>query len=79
MATAKITIAATLLLLILRFESIQSISKMAEAVETPGPFVSLSDSRTGLDKQAAADLTIFWSRFVRINWAMVFCRRTTDV
>ena len=41
-----------------------------KAAEAPGVFVSLYDSRTTLDKQAA-DPTIFRSRFVRINWDTV--------
>jgi peptidyl-Asp metalloendopeptidase len=47
-----------------------TIRQPAEAAETPGLFISLSDSRIALDKQAT-DPIIFRSRFVRINWDMM--------
>ena len=47
-----------------------TIRQRAEAAETQGLFISLSDSRIALDKQAT-DPIIFRSRFVRINWDMM--------
>jgi hypothetical protein len=62
--TAKITI-------ILTFDlGFGTILEQAEAAETRGLFISLSDSRIALDKQAT-DPIIFRSRFVTINWDMI--------
>jgi predicted small integral membrane protein len=51
-----------------------SICQPAEAAQTPGLFVSPSDSSTVLDNHAAADSTIFRSRLVRIDWNLVNSR-----
>ena len=58
-----------LITIILTFD-LGTIRQQAEAAETPGLFISLSDSRIALDKQAT-DPIIFRSRFVSINWDMM--------
>jgi peptidyl-Asp metalloendopeptidase len=64
--TAKITIILTFAL----WSGLPTICQQAGAAETSGVFISLSDYRTALDKQAT-DPIIFRSRFVSINWDMM--------
>jgi peptidyl-Asp metalloendopeptidase len=65
-ATAKITIILTFGLGL----GLGTIRQRAEAAETPGLFISLSDPGIALDKQAT-DPIIFRSRFVMINLDMM--------
>jgi hypothetical protein len=61
--TAKITLILTFAL----WSGLATICQQAGAAESPGLFISVSDSRTVLDNQTT-DPTIFRSRVVRINW-----------
>ena len=67
--TVSRTVKTAILMILILFEvGFESVYQVAVAAETPGLFISLSGSATAPDKQTAADLSVFRSRLVRIDW-----------
>jgi hypothetical protein len=67
--TVSRTVKTAILMILILFEvGFESVYQVAVGAETPGLFISLSGSATALDKQTAADLTVFRSRLVRVDW-----------
>ena len=68
MTVSRTVKTAILMILILFGVGLGSVYQVAVAAETSRLFISLSGSATAPDKQTAADLSVFRSRLVRIDW-----------